>query len=69
MFDLQLKKLTKHLDDNRVDLRKQRPMIQEDLWNFIEATDFSFNILTGQGTGIDNKRLSPASRVILAPQT
>ena len=31
--------------------RRQRKIPRENLWNFIEATDFTFNILTGQGTG------------------
>ena len=32
--------------------RRQRAFPRENLWNFIEATDFTFNILTGQGTGM-----------------
>ncbi|XP_065061899.1 potassium channel subfamily K member 15-like [Rhopilema esculentum] len=43
--------------DNTTIALKQRPVPKENLWNFIEATDFSFNILTGQGTGQTTRTL------------
>eukprot|EP00794_Sanderia_malayensis_P004670 gene4670-5279_t len=53
-----LRQLKNHLNKKNLHLRRQQPILTDNIWNFIEATDFAFNILTGQGTGQTTRVLS-----------